>query len=723
MENIHELIHKNLKDFFGFKKFKGNQEAAIKSIIAGHNTFVIMPTGGGKSLCYQLPAIMLNGVAIVISPLIALMKNQVDSIRSYGSNKSIAHVLNSSLSKEEKQTVKKSVLNGQTKLLLISPETMNKEDNIQFFQKCDISFFAVDEAHCISEWGHDFRPEYRKLKNTISSIGGKAVIALTATATEKVKKDIVKNLGIEKNNSFKSSFNRPNLDYEIREESDTKKEIVSFIKDNPKKSGIIYCLARKGAEEISELLNLNNIKSLPYHAGIESKIRMETQDAFLMEKIDVVVATIAFGMGIDKPDVRYVIHYNLPKSLENYYQETGRAGRDGGEGKCILFYNQSDVEKFQNFNSKKNISEKEIGMHLLEEIVAYVETDSCRRKKILHYFGENYNTADCQKKCDNCKYPKKYKDAQQELILILKSVLESDGKFDSNQIISILDGSSTSKINNYKVTELSFLKQGMKIGSLKMRQIIRKAILENLITKEIESYGKLKITHLGKMFLDNPKPFLVEAKVKKLTTTSNLKFDSFDKTLMAILKTLRKEIAMQKGVPPFIVFQDPSLEDMSMQYPTNTEELKNIIGVGEGKAQKYGADFLEVINKYVQENNIERIQDHVIKYKANKNDLKIFIIQSADRKRPFDDIMEEKNIEMDTLINEIESIVHSGTKINIDYHLNTILDELQQNEIHDYFINEADNDSIDAAQEYFEDEYDEDEIRLMKIKIFSDLAN
>ena len=453
MENIEKSIHKNLKDFFGFKKFKGNQEAAIQSIISGNDTFVIMPTGGGKSLCYQLPAITMEGVAIVISPLIALMKNQVDSIRSYGSNKNIAHMFNSSLSKEEKVHVKNSVLHGKTKLLLIAPETMNKTDNIDFFKKCQISFFAIDEAHCISEWGHDFRPEYRKLKQTILHIGKKPIIALTATATEKVRKDIIKNLGIEKHKSFTSSFNRPNLEYEIRKELNVKTEIVKFIKNHANKSGIVYCLERKKAEEVSELLNLNNIKSLPYHAGIESKVRMETQDAFLMERIDVVVATIAFGMGIDKPDVRYVIHYNLPKSLENYYQETGRAGRDGGEGKCVMFYNQVDVEKFKNFNSKKNITEKEIGSELLEEIVSYVESDSCRRKKILHYFGEQYDANNCNKKCDNCKYPTEKKDIQDIIVIIIEAVLESNRKFNTTQITSILTGTATSKVNNYITNE------------------------------------------------------------------------------------------------------------------------------------------------------------------------------------------------------------------------------------------------------------------------------
>ena len=723
MENIHELIHKKLKDFFGFKKFKGNQEESIVSIMQKNHTFVIMPTGGGKSLCYQLPALTLSGVAIVISPLIALMKNQVDAIRSYASDRDIAHFFNSSLSKEEKIHVKNAVLNGKTKLLLIAPETMNKEENIIFFKNCNISFFAVDEAHCISEWGHDFRPEYRKLKNTISKIGTKPIIALTATATEKVQKDIIKNLGIETNNTFISSFNRANLEYEIRENVNREKEIVRFIKDHPKKSGIIYCLERKKAEEISELLKLNNISSLPYHAGLETKKRMETQDAFLMEKVDVVVATIAFGMGIDKPDVRYVIHYNIPKSLENYYQETGRAGRDGGEGKCILFYNTADVEKFQNFNSKKNTADKEISMHLLEEMTAYVESDECRRKKILHYFSEDYKSSDCQKKCDNCRSNQKTKNVQKEITIILEAILDLNEKFNTNQLINILTGDATSKINNYNTASLSFFSTLTHLKTKLIKQIIRKAIVANMIYKNIELSGRLSITKNGKKFLKEPTHFFIkedpdcsiDANLTTLTTS--------DQKLIIILKKLRKEIANEKGVPPFIVFQDPSIEDMATQYPMDAEELKNIIGVGEGKAKKYGSKFIQVIQEYVKENKIKRTQDYVVKSKANKNDVKIFIIQSVDRKRSFDEMMEEKNIDMSQLIKEFESIVNSGTKINIDYHINTILDEHQQSEIYDYFLNDATNDSIKEADEYFDQEYEEEELRLMKIKILSDLAN
>ena len=723
MENIHETIHKNLNNFFGFKKFKGNQEAAIKSIISGSNTFVIMPTGGGKSLCYQLPAMLLDGVAIIISPLIALMKNQVDSIRSYASNDNIAHFFNSSLSKEEKIQVKKKVINGCTKLLFVAPETMTKSENIEFLKNCNISFYAVDEAHCISEWGHDFRPEYRKLKQTIYKINPKPIIALTATATQKVQDDIIKNLGLEKNNLFISSFNRPNLDYEIRENADANKEIIQFIKNNINKSGIIYCLERKKAEEISELLNLNNIKSLPYHAGIEYKKRMETQDAFLMEKIDVVVATIAFGMGIDKPDVRYVIHYNIPKSLENYYQETGRAGRDGGEGKCILFYNSADVEKFQGFNSKKNGDEKEIANQLLEEIVEFVEENSCRRKKLLHYFGEIYQPSHCQKKCDNCRNPIIYHNAKNELKIILNAILETNNIFNTEQIISILKGTSTSKIYNYQTNKLIFFKKGIVISSETLKKIIRKSILDDLMRKDIQSFGRLSITEVGKLYLKQPFDFKIEERKPLSLNPNKTNNEIVDVKLLSILKKLRKDIAYKQKVPPFIIFQDPSMEEMAIQYPVNNEELKNINGVGEGKVQKYGSQFIKTIQNYVTENNIQKSQAYIVKSKAKKNDLKIFIIQCADRKRSFEDIIDEKNIDMDTLIKEIENIVKSGTKININYHIDQILDDSQQEEIYDYFLNEAKDDSISEAITYFDNEYEEDEIRLMKIKLFSDLAN
>ncbi|MBF25758.1 MAG: ATP-dependent DNA helicase RecQ [Flavobacteriales bacterium] len=709
MENINKQINNCLNTFFGFKKFKGKQEHAIKSIINGNNTFVIMPTGGGKSLCYQLPAILLEGTAIIISPLIALMKNQVDSIRSYANNNNIAHFFNSSLSNSEREIVKKNVINGNTKLLFVAPETINKKQNLDFLKKCEISFFAIDEAHCISEWGHDFRPEYRRLKKTINEITNKPIIALTATATKKVKNDIIKNLGIENSKVFTSSFNRPNLYYEIREEKNVEKNIIKFIKQNPNKSGIIYCLSRKKAEEISELLNLNNLNSLPYHAGLEQKIRMQTQDAFLMEKINIVVATIAFGMGIDKPDVRYVIHYNLPKSLENYYQETGRCGRDGGEGQCILYYKKEDVEKFQNFNSKKNGNEKEISIRLLEEMVTYIENSNCRRKKILHYFGEEYDTSNCEKKCDNCKYPTQEKDFQIHLMNIITTLLKQNNLIDTNQLIT--------RILTEKKDDANQL---LELNQQILKQIIEKAITDNLIIKDVNSNSKLKITKKGELYLNQPSPFMIYQKVKKIIKKEKL---TFDYKLVSILKEIRKKISIEKNVPPFIIFQDPSIHDMAMQFPTNNEEFKNIVGVGEGKIKKYGEPFILAIQEYVKLNNINRSEDYVIKSKPKKNDLKIFIIQSADRKLAFDDIIEQKNISMDILIDEIESIVNSGTKINIDYHLDYLLEDSQQDEIYDYFINEADNDSIVDAIEYFENEYEEEEMRLMKIKLFSDLAN
>jgi len=703
MEKIDLEIQKTLKEFFGFKKFKGNQKKAIESIINGENTFVIMPTGGGKSLCYQLPALILDGVAIIISPLIALMKNQVDSIKSYSDDEDIAHFLNSTLSKPELEHVKSCVLNGKTKLLFVAPETISKEKNLSFFQNLKISFFAIDEAHCISEWGHDFRPEYRKLKSIIKLIGRKPIIALTATATPKVKEDIIKNLGIENNNFFLSSFNRTNLYYEIKQNSNRDKEIVKFIKSHSKKSGIIYCLSRKKAEEVSELLTLNNINSRPYHAGLEQSIRKETQENFLMEKTDVIVATIAFGMGIDKPDVRYVIHYNLPKSLENYYQETGRAGRDGGEGKCILYYDPKDVEKFEGFITKQNNLEKEINRQLLEEIVSYVESNDCRRKKILHYFGEKYNSSHCNKNCDNCLHPQKMKEVKRELDCVLNIVNEKPDNYNIIDITSMV----SEKLENVDI----FL----------IKQIIRQAIIDNLLTKSTKSFGKLSVTHEGENFLKSSENTFI--KIKSDGEMKNPTSKSIDTTLFSILEKTRQKIAKEKNVPAFIIFQDPSLEDMTLQYPTTIDELKNIFGVGHGKAKKYGEKFIAVIKQYVEENEIMRVQDYIVKSKPKKNDLKIFIIQAADKKLPFDEIIEQKDITMEFLIEEIESIINSGTKININYHIEEILEEEEQKEIYDYFLYEAENESIESATEYFEDEYNEEELRLMKIKLLADLAH
>ena len=714
-------ISKFLKDFFGFKKFKGNQKQAIESLMDGNDTFVIMPTGGGKSLCYQLPAIMMDGVAVIISPLIALMKNQVDSVRSYSKNYDIAHFYNSSLTKVENEKVKDSVENGKTKLLFVAPETISKEKNLFFFKSFKISFFAVDEAHCISEWGHDFRPEYRKLRKIIDSIGRKPIIALTATATKKVKNDIIKNLGISSERLFLSSFNRPNLYYEVQPKIDVDKNLIKFIKKNSGKSGIIYCLSRKKSEEVSELLNINNIKSLPYHAGLDQSIRKKTQDDFLMEEIDVVVATIAFGMGIDKPDVRYVIHYNLPKSLENYYQETGRAGRDGGEGHCLLYYDQSDVEKFEVFNSKKNLTEKEINTQLLEEIVTYVESEDCRRKKILHYFGEEYQKSHCDKKCDKCNNKRTYRDVKSIIILILECIGEVGSKFNTKQIIQILHGLS----KNINGTDIQLLKNYKSLDqedAFLTKQTIRKAIVEDLIVKNVEQGGKLNITEKGKVFGESPKSFNIIETITHPIETSNNNKSCFDISLVLILKDIRQRIAKKLNVPPFIIFQDPSIDDMSIQYPTNIDELRNITGVGKGKAEKYGKDFTDAIAKYVEINNIIRPIDFQIKSKPKKNDLKIFIIQSADRKIDFDEIIEQKNISIDQLLDEIENIVNSGTKININYHIDEILDQQQQEEIKNYFM-EAKDDSISNAHIHFDGEYEEYELRLIRIKLFSDLAN
>tara|TARA_B110000444_G_scaffold66121_1_gene61985 strand:+ start:134 stop:2284 length:2151 start_codon:yes stop_codon:yes gene_type:complete len=716
------MTYDKLQTFFGFKKFKGNQELAINSIMEGKDTFVIMPTGGGKSLCYQLPAVTLDGMAVVISPLIALMKNQVDAMRSYSNNPDIAHFFNSSLSKEELEKVKSAIIAKKTKTLFVAPETISKEQNINFLKQCQISIFAIDEAHCISEWGHDFRPEYRNLNKIINQIGRKPIIALTATATENVQNDIKKNIGLKDEKFFISSFNRPNLYYEVRHIEKPDKDIIKYVKLNLHKSGIIYCLSRKKAEEISELLNLNNINSLPYHAGLDRKIRMETQDKFLMEETDVIVATIAFGMGIDKPDVRYVIHYNLPKSIENYYQETGRAGRDGGEGHCILYYNHHDVDKFQNFFSKKNPIEKKISTQLLEEIVTYIESPECRRKKLLHYFGELNNSDSCHNKCDNCQNSINSINVEKELTVVLNAINEVPKQYTAHQITSILTGSQ-SIINHIKTNLLKCFNTGVNFEIDLLNNIMRVAIVENLIKKDNLTFGKLEMTEKGIRYLNSPSEFLIRDLNKNHHEHQANSFTTFDTQLVGILMELRKKISSKRNVPPFIIFQDPSLEDMATHFPITLNELENIIGVGKGKAQKYGLDFVLVIKNYIEEHNITRIQDFKIKSKADKNDLKIFIIQSADKKLSFNDIIEIKKIELEALINELEQIVNSGTKINIDYHINTILEEEQQEEIYDYFLQEADNDSIENAKKYFDDEYDEEELKLMKIKIFSEIAN
>lgn len=733
MQSISESeIQKKLKKFFGFSSFKGDQLKIIKSLLQGHDCFVIMPTGGGKSLCYQLPALLTKGTAIVISPLIALMKNQVDAIRNFGTDLGIAHFLNSSLTKTEIREVKEDLLNGKTKLLYVAPETLTKEENVEFFQDIDISFFAIDEAHCISEWGHDFRPEYRRIRTIIDSIGKSVpVIALTATATPKVQSDIQKNLGIEKADVFISSFNRSNLYYEVREKTkDVDKEIVKFIKNHSNKSGIIYCLSRKKVEELAEFLQANKIRALPYHAGLDSHTRVANQDAFLMEKIDVIVATIAFGMGIDKPDVRFVIHYDMPKSLEGYYQETGRAGRDDGEGICIAFYDIKDLHKLEKFSTKKAVAEQEIVKQLLAETVAYAETTSCRRKHLLHYFGENYEVENCQN-CDICIHPKPKMNASEQIQLVIEVIQTVKQQFQDSHIIDIIRGNSTTSIQKFKHNKLKQFGEGEEYDEKFWSNVIRVAIFEELIHKDIENYGLLKISPKGEKYLSNPYAINVMKPKKEDSDEDGDDVDDItpekggasDKVLFSLLKDLRKTISNKENLPPYIIFQDPSLEDMCIQYPTTMEEMNHISGVGAGKAQKYGQPFIELIKRYVEENEIVRPQDFIVKSVAKKSDIKLFIIQSIDRKLSFDNIAMAKGIEMEDLITEIESIVASGTKLDINYYIEEYIDIYHQEEILEYFA-EAESDSIDAAaRELGEDEYSLEEIRIMRIKYLSDVGN
>ncbi|MBQ9436134.1 MAG: DNA helicase RecQ [Bacteroidales bacterium] len=727
-------IQMMLQKFFGFSTFKGNQLAIIKALLSGKDCFVIMPTGGGKSLCYQLPALLSEGTAIVISPLIALMKNQVDAIRNFGTEEGIAHFLNSSLTKTEIKTVKDDLMSGKTKLLYVAPESLTKDENVEFFRDINISFYAIDEAHCISEWGHDFRPEYRRIRTIIDTIGKKVpVIALTATATPKVQNDIQKNLNMEKAKVFISSFNRPNLYYEIREKTDhIDKDIVKFIKNHPGKSGIIYCLSRKKVEELAEFLQVNKIRALPYHAGLDSHTRVENQDAFLMEKADVIVATIAFGMGIDKSDVRFVIHYDMPKSLEGYYQETGRAGRDDGEGICIAFYDYKDLYKLEKFSTKKSVAEQEIVKQLLAETAAYAESSSCRRKHLLHYFGESFDEANCNN-CDNCRHPKPKMNASEQIQLVLEVIQTVKQQFKDNHIIDIITGEKTTSITKFKHNTLKQFGEGQEYDAKFWSNVIRVAIFEELIYKDIENYGLLKITPKGERYLKNPysvmitKPQSSEESIDEemdiLEDAMPGKGDAIDKTLFSLLKDLRKTISVKENLPPFIIFQDPSLEDMCIQYPTNMEEMTHISGVGAGKAQKYGQPFIDLIKKYVIDNEIERPQDFVVKSVVNKSAIKVFIIQSIDRKLSFEDIAIAKGLEMDELITEIENIVASGTKLDINYHIEENIEPYHQAEIMDYFA-EAESDSIeDALKELGEDEYTEEEIRIMRIKYMSDVGN
>jgi ATP-dependent DNA helicase RecQ len=720
-------IHDYLKKYFGFDTFKGNQEPIIRNIIAGRDTFVLMPTGGGKSLCYQLPAVMKKGIAIVISPLIALMKNQVDAMRNFSTDDEVAHFLNSSLTKTEIARVKKDVLSGKTKLLYVAPESLTKEDNIDFLKNIEISFYAIDEAHCISEWGHDFRPEYRRIRPIIDTIGRSPIIALTATATPKVQHDILKNLGILEADDFKSSFNRPNLYYEVRSKQDATREIIKYIKNNPGKSGIIYCLSRKKVEELAETLKVNDIKSLPYHAGMDSATRTSNQDKFLMEEADVIVATIAFGMGIDKPDVRYVIHYDIPKSLEGYYQETGRAGRDGGEGRCIAYYSYNDIQKLEKFMQGKPIAEQEIGKQLLLETVSYAESSVCRRKLLLHYFGEEYLTENCEA-CDNCLHPKTQFEGNEYVVSALEAILAVKEKFKADHIANILSGKATSAIKSYKHHKLEIFGTGEEKDEKFWNMVIRQALIAKFLTKDIENYGLLKITPKGLEFLERPTSFqLTEDHDYSDSAEEENAFGArtaaVDEELFSILKDLRKKISKQKDVPPFVIFQDPSLEDMAIQYPITLDELQNISGVGAGKAQRYGIEFIEVIKKYVDEKEIIRPLDMVVKSVVNKSGIKVYIIQSIDMKRTLEDIADAKGLEMPELLTEIEAIVNSGTRINLDYYINMVIDEERQHDIYSYFKEEAESDSLEEAIKELGNEFEEEEIRLMRIKFLSEMGN
>jgi len=721
----------NLQNFFGFDNFKGEQEAIITNILAGNDTFVIMPTGGGKSMCYQLPALMSDGTAIVISPLIALMKNQVDQLRAFGGSDSIAHFLNSSLTKAEIARVKEDVLGGKTKLLYVAPESLTKQENIDFLRLNQVSFVAVDEAHCISEWGHDFRPEYRKIRQVISNIGDDIpIIALTATATPKVQQDIQKNLQMNNATVFKSSFNRSNLFYEVKAKRNVLKEIVKFVKQNQGKSGIIYCLSRKKVEEVAEALNLNGVRALPYHAGLDSKVRADTQDKFLMEDVDVIVATIAFGMGIDKPDVRYVIHHDMPKSMEGYYQETGRAGRDGGEGVCVAFYSEKDIDKLQKFMKDKPVSEREIGTQILKEVIDYAESSVCRRKQLLHYFGENFNEAGCNNMCDNCCAHKEHFDGEEHLHKVLSLIKQFGDKFDDAHIISVLMGKDNPQVHNYEHHLLDVFGSGKEQGENLWNSLLRQALLNNYVSKDIDQYGVLRLTKLGNSFLENPHSvrFIMNRPMGATDDDDDAEGPkqgggALDAELLQMLKDLRKKIAKQKGLPPFVIFQDPSLEEMCTHYPITTEELKQISGVGAGKAMKFGAPFIDLIAKYVEDNEIDRPIDMVIKSAANKSALKVYIIQNIDRHLNLEDIAASKGLTYEEILREVESIVNSGTKLNLNYFIDEVIDEDKQEEVYDYFKS-AEIDSIDdALVELGADDYTREEVQLMRIKFMSEMGN
>jgi ATP-dependent DNA helicase RecQ len=724
-------LHEVLKKVFGFDSFKGNQEAIIENILNNKDTFVIMPTGGGKSLCYQLPALVKKGTAIIVSPLIALMKNQVDSIRAFGTESGVAHFMNSSLSKQEIQQVKKDIVKGKTKLLYVAPETITKEENIDFLKSINISFYAIDEAHCISEWGHDFRPEYRRLRPIIEAIGQDVpVVALTATATPKVQQDIQKNLNMMNASVFKSSFNRPNLYYEVRPKTkNVVKDIIKYIKGQTGKSGIIYCLSRKKVDELSETLVINGIKALPYHAGLDASTRRQNQDKFLMEKADIIVATIAFGMGIDKPDVRFVIHHDIPKSLEGYYQETGRSGRDDGEGNCVAFYSYDDIQKLEKFMKGKPVAEQEIAKQLLLETVSYAESSVCRRKQLLHYFGEISKEDNCQN-CDNCLHPKKRFEGKQYVKIVLDAVLAVKQQFKQKHLINIILGKNTATIKSFKHNKLAVFGQGGDKDEKFWNAVIRQTLIERLLLKDIDNYGILKISPEGTKFLKNPFSIMLvddhdyeNIEEDEFFAAMGSKTSTADKTLFSLLKDLRKEISRKEKLPPFVIFQDPSLEDMAIQYPITFDELKQITGVGSGKAQKYGKPFLDLIKEYVDENEIIRPMDMVVKSVVNKSGLKVYIIQNIDRMIALEDIANAKSLTFDELLTEIESIVSSGTKIDIKYYIDEFIDPYHQEEIFNYF-REAESDSVEDAHKFLgEDEYTEEEIRLVRIKFMSELGN
>jgi len=725
-------LHQELKKYFGFSQFKGLQEEVIKSITSNQDTFVIMPTGGGKSLCYQLPALIKEGTAIVVSPLIALMKNQVDSLRSISTEHGIAHVLNSSLNKSEIKQVKKDISDGITKLLYVAPESLTKEEHVEFLKNETISFLAIDEAHCISEWGHDFRPEYRNLRKIIQRINEDIpIIALTATATPKVQEDILKNLAVTNANTFKASFNRPNLYYEIRPKTaNVDADIIRFVKQNSGKSGIIYCLSRKRVEELAQTLQVNGVSAVPYHAGLDAKTRAKHQDMFLMEDIDVVVATIAFGMGIDKPDVRFVIHHDIPKSIESYYQETGRAGRDGGEGHCLAYYAYKDIEKLEKFMSGKPVAEQEIGHALLQEVVAFAETSISRRKFILHYFGEEFDTetGDGGEMDDNVRNPKKQKEAREEVTLLIETVKQTNGLYKSKEVVNTLIGKSNAMIKSHRTDEMEIFGKGNAKEASYWMALLRQVLVAGMLKKDIETYGVIKLTEKGEEFLKKPFSFLMtedhifDAESSDHITTAQSGGGATDERLMKMLKDLRKKVAKRKEVPPFVVFQDPSLEDMASKYPISLEELSNIHGVGDGKAKKFGKDFIALISRYVEENEIIRPDDLIVKSTGANSSLKLYIIQNVDRKLPLTDIANAKGLEMKEFIKEMEAIVFSGTKLNINYWINEILDEEQQEELHEYFL-EAETDSIEDAMEEFDGDYEYEEIRLYRIKFISEVAN